>query len=152
MTPAFYPHDIFRSFGARTKATPDGRNDSDYLSRGNSPSEFVEVKSITDILNSLKAFDLFLFPESFVTELTLPYTNSKEESAKVLPSIIENFLKAGGSSLQINILDKETLIKAKAEPAKYKFLVVRICGYSQSFNSLTEEKKNEVIRRAVRAV
>ncbi|MDR0554873.1 MAG: hypothetical protein LBG76_08765, partial [Treponema sp.] len=40
----------------------------------------------------------------------------------------------------------------RAEPDKYPNLVVRVCGYSQTFNSLSAAQKDEVISRMVRAV
>ena len=133
-------------------ATPDGRKAGAYLSRGFSPSESTPVEGVTEVINSLKNFDLTLFPESFATELTLPATPGSRYDPEIIAALIRVFAKSGGSTLQINVLDHEELIKAKAEPEKYPNLIVRICGYSQAFNSLSAEKKDEVISRAMRKV
>jgi formate C-acetyltransferase len=152
VTPAFYPHDVFREFGEATMATPDGRMKGFYLSRGIAPSEFVPVKSVTDIISSLKNYDLTVFPESMATEITLPLNVGSQNGTAAVAGLIKTFVRSGGSTLQINVLDHETLVRAKAEPEKYPNMVVRVCGYSQTFNSLSEKKKDEVISRAVRAV
>lgn len=151
VTPAFYPHDTFIEFGNNTMATPDGRKAGSWLSRGFSPSESTPVQSVTDIINSLKSFDLTLFPESFATEITLPAIIGNTHSISALASLIQVFAESGGSTLQINVLNREELIRAKAEPEKYPNLMVRVCGYSQTFNSLSDEKKDEIISRAIRA-
>jgi formate C-acetyltransferase len=152
VTPAFYPHDLFIAFGLNTMATPDGRRRGAYLSRGIAPSEFSGVMSVTDVIRSLKNFDLTLFPESMATEITLPISVSSRDGTAAVSALIRSFAQSGGSTLQINVLDRETLIRAREEPEKYPNLVVRICGYSQTFNSLSDEQKDEVISRAVRAV
>jgi len=42
------------------------------------------------------------------------------------------------------------LIKAKENPDQYRNLVVRVCGYSAPFISLSEELQDEIIQRALR--
>lgn len=53
--------------------------------------------------------------------------------------------------LQLNVVDKETLILAQREPEKYKNLVVRVSGYSAYFVSLDRELQNEIILRTENA-
>jgi len=150
VTPAFYPHDLYRGFGMGTAATPDGRRAGEFLSRGFAPGESTPIKNVTDIINSIKSFDLTLFPESFATEITLPATVGSAYRASEIASFIKVFAQSGGSTLQINVLDREELIRARAEPEKHPNLVVRVCGYSQTFNSLTDEQKDEIIERTAR--
>ena len=49
--------------------------------------------------------------------------------------------------MQINVVDKETLIKAKENPENYSDLVVRIGGYSDYFTKIPEKMQDEVILR-----
>lgn len=149
-TPAFYPHQLFIDFGLNMDATPDGRHNGDYLSRGFSPSEFVTRATVTDIIQSLRHFDMTAFPESFATELTLPCSLGDSKDDTIVPGIIKAFIAAGGTTLQINVVDTAELHAARKEPEKHQNLTVRICGYSQSFNSLSDKKKDEVISRAER--
>ena len=49
--------------------------------------------------------------------------------------------------IQFNIINKETLLAAKADPEKYKSLVVRVAGYSAYFTELSPELQDEIISR-----
>ena len=146
--PGFYPHDIFIAVGSKTGATPDGRHAGYYLSRGVSPSEFISVKSPLDIINSVRAIDFTEYTESFATELTLP--RMERDGENLLTAIIRAFLEAEGSTLQINLLDRDQLVEAKAHPEQHQDIIVRICGYSEKFVSLSEKQQDEVISRAIR--
>ncbi|MFW5858182.1 MAG: glycine radical domain-containing protein, partial [Planctomycetota bacterium] len=64
-----------------------------------------------------------------------------------LRELIVGFLRRGGFETQINVLDPETLLRARAEPEAYRDLVVRIGGYTDYFVRLSPEMQDEVIRR-----
>lgn len=144
--PGIYPHNLYLTLGSRIGATPDGRLANTTLSRGVSPSEFIEVDSPLAVLNSLSHIDFTAFPESLCLELTLPEDTGED----VLLSLIRGFLAVGGSSLQFNLLDRETLIEARREPEKHKDIIVRVCGYSERFYVLADNVKDEIISRSVR--
>ncbi len=148
--PAFYPHNVFLTLGERLGATPDGRLAGMPLSRGASPSEFIETDSPLNLIRSLEKVDFTAYADSFCAELTLPRLENTEENRKILTAIIEAFLEAGGSSLQINLLDREMLKEAQKYPERYKNLTVRVCGYSAVFIYLGKNIQDEVISRAIR--
>ena len=147
--PAFYAPDMFRELGARTPATPDGRKAGTYLSRGVSPSEFVQVDSPLSIIQSLQAIDFTDYVDSFVTEITLPRMD-ESEGIPVLLGLVRGFLAAGGSSLQFNLLDPQMLRDAQLHPDNHRDLIVRICGYSEVFVNLAPALQEEVMSRALR--
>ena len=74
-------------------------------------------------------------------------TNVDETFAKGLAGLIETYLRRGGFQVQVNVVDKETLLAAKAHPEQYRDLVVRIGGYSDYFTGLSPEMQEEVIQR-----
>ncbi|MBQ1954596.1 MAG: glycyl radical protein, partial [Clostridia bacterium] len=147
--PAIYPHDIFRNLGRVCGATPDGRKSGEYLSRGCSPSEFVEVRSPLDIMQSLGKIDLTNYAESVCAEITLPKL-SDETGKTAFKALVASFIENGGSSLQFNLVDKELLMEAQKHPEHHGDIIVRVCGYSAVFVALDEERQDEVISRAVR--
>ncbi len=62
--------------------------------------------------------------------------------------LIRTFVQNGGMNLGINLVDAETLKKAKAEPEQYRSLTVRLFGYSDYFNNLSETLKEALIQKA----
>lgn len=148
--PAFYPHDLYRRLGLIIGATPDGRAANTPLSRGVSPSEFVETDSPLEIIHSLRHIDFTKFADSFITEITLPQLEDTPQNRQIIIAIIQAFLDAEGSSLQLNLLDHEMLVEAQNNPEKYKRLMVRVCGYSAVFVTLSKETQDEIIQRAIR--
>jgi pyruvate-formate lyase len=147
--PAFYPHDVFRLLGHKLGATPDGRKAHTPLSRGASPSEFIEINNPADIIRSIGAIDFTDYADSFCTELTLPRMSS-ERGIPVITALIEFFLEMKGSSLQFNMLNREMLIEAQKNPAEHADIIVRVCGYSAYFIHLSRETQDEIIARAIR--
>ena len=71
---------------------------------------------------------------------------------RALMASLNTFVEAGGSSIQYNVLNAETLRDAQKHPENYPNLQVRVCGWNATFISLTEKEQNEFIAQAEEGV
>ena len=66
---------------------------------------------------------------------------------------VENMIKVhnaqGGTLVNINVISKEQLLEAHADPDKYPDLVVRVTGYSAYFRMLSPEYRQQVVDRVL---
>ena len=73
----------------------------------------------------------------------------QEGALNKLKALVQTYFEHGGLQIQSTIADQEALKHALAEPDKYPDLMIRIGGYSEYFNRLSDELKKEVIKRTI---
>ncbi|MBQ7566004.1 MAG: hypothetical protein IJT18_02690 [Oscillospiraceae bacterium] len=61
--------------------------------------------------------------------------------------LVRQFILRGGHQLQLNAVNRETLLDAQRHPENYPELIVRVWGWSGYFNELSKEYQDHIIRR-----
>lgn len=126
-------------------ASPDGRKNGEPFAVHISP-----VNSKIDI------HEIFRFAAQMnysgsringnVVDFIIP--SSYAQQPEKLTGIVKTGMLNGIFEMQMNVLDKDTLIDAKMHPEKHPNLIVRVWGFSAYFNDLPEQYKDNLIARA----
>jgi formate C-acetyltransferase len=134
-------------FGSVCGATPNGRFAHFAISDGTSPSHGSDTHGPTAVIKSLGKLDQTKSGGTLLNVRFVPAMLKREEDMKKLGSLIRTYFKFGGHHIQFNIVDTQTLLDAQQHPDQYRDLLVRVAGYSDYFNDMTEQLQNEIIAR-----
>ena len=149
------PHSIafHANMGLKVGALPDGRLAGSSLSDGAvSPRQGTDVNGPTAVINSAGKIDhVPIFGTLFNMRFSPSALKTDRDIENLLNLIRTFFLDGGGKHLQFNVVDKETLIDAKAHPENHRDLIVRVAGYSALWGELNEQVHDELIARTENA-
>ena len=134
-------------FGSMTGAMPDGRKAGTPLSEGISPVQGADRKGPTAVIKSASKIDHIRTGGTLLNQKFTPSFLEDAQGIEAVLHLIRSYFKLDGHHIQFNVVNAETLRKARTDPEKYRDLIVRVAGYSDYFVDLTDELQEEIIRR-----
>jgi trans-4-hydroxy-L-proline dehydratase len=134
-------------FGTVTGATPDGRRRGTPLSEGISPVQGADRNGPTAVIRSAGKMDHIRTGGTLLNMKFSPSLISGEGGVDALASLVRSYFRMDGHHVQFNVVNAETLKKAKQNPLEHRGLIVRVAGYSDYFCDLSEELQDEIIGR-----
>ena len=134
-------------FGSVCGASVNGRLAHFAISDGTSPAHGADTHGPTAVIKSLGKLDQTQSGGTLLNVRFVPSLFRRDEDLRKLVSLIRTYFNMGGHHIQFNIVDTQTLLDAQEHPEDYKDLLVRVAGYSDYFNDMTEQLQNEIIAR-----